>query len=71
MDAKNEEIHIDKEAARAGSTPGVTRYVLGFGLVLVIIAFAVIVMTGTMSSNQSNNATDNSKRAVAEEQQKK
>ena len=32
--------------ARAGSTPGVTRYVLVFGTVLVIIIFAVIVLVG-------------------------
>ena len=41
--AENEETHISTEAARAGATPHMTRYVLGFGLVLVIIAFAVIV----------------------------
>lgn len=32
--------------ARAGSTPGVTRYVLGVGLLLVIAIFAVIVLVG-------------------------
>ncbi len=32
--------------ARAGSTPGVARYVLIFGLLLVIIIFAVIFLVG-------------------------
>ena len=32
--------------ARAGSTPGVTRYVLVFGTLLVVIIFAVIVLVG-------------------------
>ncbi|WBY08096.1 hypothetical protein PIB19_00590 [Sphingomonas sp. 7/4-4] len=42
--AENEEpIHISTDRARAGTTPHVTRYVLGFGLVLVIIAFVIIV----------------------------
>jgi len=41
--AENEETHISTENARAGATPHMTRYVLGFGLLLVIIAFAVIV----------------------------
>ena len=41
--AENEETHITTEDARAGATPHMTRYVLGFGLVLVIIAFAVIL----------------------------
>jgi hypothetical protein len=41
--ADNDEIHVSTDRARAGSTPHMTRYVLGFGLVLVIIAFAVIL----------------------------
>jgi hypothetical protein len=32
--------------ARAGSTPGVARNVLVFGLLLVVILFAVIVLVG-------------------------
>jgi hypothetical protein len=32
--------------ARAASTPGVTRNVLIFGLLLVVIIFAVIVLVG-------------------------
>ena len=41
--AENEPIHIDAEQARAGATPHMTRYILGFGLALVIIAFAIIL----------------------------
>ena len=32
--------------ARAGSTPGVARNVLIFGTLLVVIAFAIIVLVG-------------------------
>jgi hypothetical protein len=32
--------------ARAGSTPGVTRYVLVFGTLLVVVLFVVIVLVG-------------------------
>jgi hypothetical protein len=32
--------------ARAGSTPGVTRNVLVFGTLLVVIIFAVILLVG-------------------------
>ena len=43
--AENESpTHLDTDRARAGATPHVTRYVLGFGLALVIIAFAIIVL---------------------------
>jgi hypothetical protein len=42
--AENEEpIHVTTDEARAGATPHMTRYVLGFGLVLVIVAFAIIL----------------------------
>jgi hypothetical protein len=34
--------HIDTDRARAGATPGMTRYILGISLVLVIALFAAI-----------------------------
>ncbi|MDV3457255.1 hypothetical protein RZN05_09695 [Sphingomonas sp. HF-S4] len=43
MAENDETIHVSTERARAGATPHMTRYVLGFGLALVIIAFAVIL----------------------------
>jgi hypothetical protein len=39
-------IHQTTTEARAGSTPGVTRNVLIFGTLLVVILFAVIVLVG-------------------------
>lgn len=38
--------HATTTEARAGSTPHMTRYVLTIGLVLVIIAFAIILLVG-------------------------
>ena len=35
--------HLNRTEARAGATPHVTRYVLGVGLVLVVVIFAVIL----------------------------
>ena len=37
------EKHISTTEARAGTTPHVTRYVLGYGLALVVILFALIL----------------------------
>jgi len=42
--AENEPVHIDEESARAGAMPHMTRYVLGFGLLLVVVAFAIILI---------------------------
>ena len=36
--------HLTKTEARAGTTPGVARYVLVFGLALVLIAFVGILI---------------------------
>lgn len=38
-----EEQHISKTEARAGSTPHVTRYVLGWGLTLVVAIFLILL----------------------------
>ena len=35
--------HVTTTEARAGSTPHMTRYVLGVGLVLVVVIFAIIL----------------------------
>ncbi|HEY0012394.1 MAG TPA: hypothetical protein VGB79_06020 [Allosphingosinicella sp.] len=35
--------HITTTEARGGTTPKMTRYVLGWGLALVLIAFALIL----------------------------
>lgn len=37
--------HISKTEARQGATPHVTRYVLSFGLFLVIVAFILAYLT--------------------------
>ena len=39
-------IHETTTEARAGSTPGVARNVLVWGTLLVVIAFAIIVLIG-------------------------
>ena len=39
---RDEEAHIGTTEARAGATPHVTRYVLGWGIGLVIVAFFII-----------------------------
>ncbi|MHA6720902.1 hypothetical protein ACX40Y_15825 [Sphingomonas sp. RS6] len=36
--------HISTDRARAGTTPGVTRYVLAVSLLLVVVIFAIILL---------------------------
>jgi hydrogenase/urease accessory protein HupE len=41
---ETDHVEVTPQEARAGATPHVTRYVLGFGLALVVIAFAAILL---------------------------
>jgi hypothetical protein len=38
----NRPVHLETTEARAGSTPGMTRYILAASLVLIIVAFLAI-----------------------------
>jgi len=42
---KGNGVELSTEEARAGATPHMTRYVLGWGLGLVIIAFIVVLVS--------------------------
>ncbi len=39
-----QEQHIDTTEARGGSTPHMTRYILVWGLLLVIVAFVIVLL---------------------------
>ena len=39
MAEQDDPVHLNTDRARAGATPGMTRYILGASLVLVIIGF--------------------------------
>ncbi|WP_169803549.1 MULTISPECIES: hypothetical protein [Sphingomonas] len=41
----NDRIHVDATDARAGATPGMTRYILAASLVLVVVIFAAILLS--------------------------
>lgn len=36
-------VHTDAEHARAGETPGITRYILGISLLLAVVILSLIV----------------------------
>lgn len=45
MADSNERIHLDTDEARAASTTGRVRYILAASLLLVIVIFAVILLS--------------------------
>lgn len=44
-----EELHIDTDEARSGTTPHIVRYVLVISLLLAIIALSAVWITGAIS----------------------
>ena len=40
----NEEVHLSTDDARAGATPGMTRYILGASLILIVVIFAFLLL---------------------------
>lgn len=49
MERQGDEVHIETDEARGGSTPHIVRYVLAFSLVLVIAAMSLIWITGALN----------------------
>ncbi len=54
MDQRGDEVHTSTTEVSAGSREGVVRWVLLIGLVLIIVAFAIIVMSGAFSQDEKD-----------------
>ncbi len=52
MHREGEEVHISTEEARGAETGTGLRYMLGFGLALVIIAMSAIWITGALTGEK-------------------
>lgn len=66
METRGQEVHLDKQEARSGETPGVVRYVLLISLALVVIALSAIWLTGALTTSETGGNADTQK-AVAEQ----
>lgn len=54
MERHGDEVHINTEDARSGSTPHIVRYMLLIGLVLAIGALSAIWITGALNAPQGD-----------------
>lgn len=52
MERQGDEVHIETDEARGGSTPHIVRYVLAISLLLAIGALTLIWVTVASSSDQ-------------------
>lgn len=64
MPTEGDQIHVDTEEVRAGSTPNVTRWVLTFGLIGAIVLLTAIWVVGAWSSDHNNQTADAQIRAA-------
>lgn len=68
MERQGDEVHIQTDEARGGSTPNVVRYVLAIGLFLAIAAMSVIWITGALNSNPPNGGSGSPPSSVGSSQ---
>lgn len=66
MERRGQEIHLDQDEARAGSTQKVVRYILLISISLAIIALSAIWITGALTSPEGTGADADTARAVQE-----
>ena len=64
MERQGDEVHIETNEARGGSTPHIVRYVLVISLLLAIAAMTVIWMTGAANTAQPERNGEVSGQAV-------
>lgn len=66
MTTQGDEVHIEKEDVRAGSTPGVVRYVLLISITLAIVALSAVWITGALTSPADTGGDADTHQAVEE-----
>lgn len=64
MDRREDEVHLDKNEARAGATPGVVRYILLISLVLAIAALSLIWIVGAVRAPENTGGINDTRQAV-------
>lgn len=67
MESRGPEVHVEENAARAGSTPHIVRYVLLISLALAIVALSAIWITGAVSSDDDTGGAADSAQAAREQ----
>jgi len=58
MEDQGREVHLEKDDARAGSTPHVVRYILAISILLAIVLLSAIWITGAVSHESNREASD-------------
>lgn len=54
MERQGDELHIETDEARGGSTPNIVRWILGISLLAAIILLSIIWMTGAATQDEED-----------------
>ena len=66
MQTRGQEVHLDQNEARAGSTPRIVRYVLLISITLAIIALSAVWIIGAANGPKNTGIEADTHRAVQE-----
>ena len=66
MERQGDEVHVDTDEARGGSTPHIVRYVLVISLFLAIAAMTLIWVTGALTTPQGSRSGEVTNQATPE-----
>lgn len=64
MDTRNEEVHLAKDEARAGTTSGIVRYVLLISLVLAVTALSLLWIVRAAQAPKETGGINDTRQAV-------
>lgn len=57
MASDPDEVHLETDAARAGSTPNVVRWILAISLLAVIVLLSIVWITGALTQSDIEQET--------------
>lgn len=57
MASDPDEVHLETDAARAGSTPNVVRWILAISLLAVIVLLSIVWIAGALTQNDIEQET--------------
>jgi len=67
MDGNNGELHAETDAARAGSTPNIVRWILAISLLAAIVLLSIVWITGALTQGDVEKEASVGAKIAAEE----
>lgn len=58
MERRGDEVHLNTDEARSGSTPHIVRYILGISTLLIVVLLSAIWIIGAQSAPQDRPGDD-------------